>query len=86
MWHKRIFSSMGAETQLMLPKAMQETHAYLEHERSVWMPLKERDIRTLGKDAMLHIQLQESAKRLDGHLEVYFAQLALSEAFSETTA
>lgn len=72
-------------TVLMLPKSIQETYAYLEHERSVWLPLRQRNERTLGRDALLHTQLEASAGRLDLHLEVYFAQLALSGVFNETS-
>lgn len=60
----------------------EETLAYLERERDLWIPLRARVERTFGRDAQLVRAYEQSNDRMNHMLEDLFAQNVMVEAFT----
>lgn len=59
----------------------EETLAYLERERELWLGLRGRVDRTGGRDAQLSRAYEQSNDRMNHLLEDLFAQNVMLEAF-----
>lgn len=61
----------------------EETIAYLEFERPVWMQLRDRAERAGNNDGFLNRERENSMKRINHLLEDLFAQNVMIEAFND---